>query len=128
MMTSGLLSMASASNWLNSRRNFKMFFSTSVLSASSVAAGTVTFNVSNGGTTDHEFVVLQTATAQNALPSDPANPSRALETGRAGKIESLAPRATGTLTLTLGSGSYVLICNNPAHYSALGMHTAFSVR
>ena len=98
------------------------------LSASSVAAGTVTFNVSNGGTTDHEFVVLQTATAQNALPSDPANPSRALETGRAGKIESLAPRATGTLTLTLGSGSYVLICNNPAHYSALGMHTAFSVR
>jgi uncharacterized cupredoxin-like copper-binding protein len=98
------------------------------LSTTSVAAGTVTFNVTNGGTTIHEFVVLQTAIAQNALPADPANPGTVLEPGFLGKVGNLAPHATGSLTLTLGAGSYVLICNEPAHYTALGMHTAFSVR
>jgi uncharacterized cupredoxin-like copper-binding protein len=98
------------------------------LSAASVPAGAVTFKISNGGTTNHEFVVLQTATPQNALPPDPANPATALESGLIGKVENLAPQATGTLTVTLGAGSYVLICNNPAHYGALGMHTALSVK
>jgi len=98
------------------------------LSTTSVAAGTVTFAVTNGGTTIHEFVVLQTAIAQNALPADPANPGTVLEPGFLGKVGNLAPHATGSLTLTLGAGSYVLICNEPAHYTALGMHTAFSVR
>ena len=98
------------------------------LSAASVPAGTVTFTVMNGGTTDHEFVVLQTATAQGALAPDPANAGTVLEPGFLGRVAKLAPHATGSLTLTLGPGSYVLICNQPAHYSALGMHTAFTVK
>jgi len=98
------------------------------LSTTSVSAGTVTFAVTNAGTTIHEFVVLQTSIAQNALPADPANPGTVLEPGFLGKVGNLAPHATGSLTLTLGAGSYVLICNEPAHYTALGMHTAFSVR
>jgi len=98
------------------------------LSAASVPGGTVTFAVTNSGTTTHELVVLQTTTAQSALAPDPANPGTVLEPGFLGKVANLAPRATGSLTLTLGPGSYVLICNEPAHYSALGMHTAFSVR
>lgn len=98
------------------------------LSTVSVPAGAVTFAVTNGGTTTHELVVLQTTIAQNALPADPANPGTVLEPGFLGKVASLAPHATGSLTLTLGAGSYVLICNEPVHYSALGMHTAFSVR
>ena len=98
------------------------------LSTASVPAGTVTFVVTNAGTTTHELVVLQTTIAQNALPPDPANPGTVLEPGFLGKVASLAPHATGSLTLTLGAGSYVLICNEPVHYSALGMHTAFSVR
>lgn len=98
------------------------------LSTASVPSGTVTFAVTNGGGTTHEFVVLQTAIAQNALPADPANPGTVQEPGFLGRVASLAPHATGSLTLTLGPGSYVLICNEPAHYSALGMHIGFSVR
>lgn len=98
------------------------------LSAASLPAGTVTFNVTNGGTTNHEFVVLETNAAQGALPPNPADPNTVLETGLLGKVESLAPHASGQLTLTLGAGNYVVLCNNPAHYSALGMHAALSVR
>jgi uncharacterized cupredoxin-like copper-binding protein len=99
-----------------------------VLSTSSVSAGTVTFRVTNAGTTIHELDVLQTPIAQNALPPDPANAATVQEPGFLGKVANLAPQTSGSLTLTLGAGSYVLICNEPAHYSALGMHTAFSVR
>ena len=98
------------------------------LSTSSVSAGNVTFKVTNGGTTIHEFVVLQTSIAQTALAPDPAAPGTVQEPGFLGKVANLAPQATGSLTLALGAGSYVLICNEPAHYSALGMHAAFSVR
>ena len=98
------------------------------LSIASVPAGTVTFSVTNSGTTSHEFVVLKTAIAQSALAPDPANPGTVLEPGFVGKVSNLAPQATGSLTLTLGPGSYILLCNDPAHYSALGMHAAFSVR
>jgi len=72
--------------------------------------------------------VLQTAIAQNALPADPAHPGTVLEPGFLGKVANLGSGASGSLTLTLGPGSYVLFCNEPVHYSALGMHTAFSVR
>jgi len=98
------------------------------LSTSSVSAGTVTFNVTNAGTTIHEFVVLQTSIAQNALTANVSSPGTVVEPGFLGKVANLAPQASGSLTLALGSGSYVLLCNEPAHYSALGMHTAFSVR
>jgi len=98
------------------------------LSAPSASAGTITFNITNGGTTTHELVVLRTSIPQNALGPDPANPGVVLEPGFLGKVANLAPHASGSLTLTLGSGSYVLICNEPAHYSALGMHTAFSIQ
>ena len=98
------------------------------LSSASVPAGTVTFTVTNGGTTSHEFVILKTSIAQSALAPDPANPGTVLEPGFLGKVSDLAPHATGSLTLTLGPGSYIVLCNDPAHYSALGMHAAFSVR
>ncbi|HZP94783.1 MAG TPA: hypothetical protein VFC31_00410 [Candidatus Limnocylindria bacterium] len=98
------------------------------ISTATVAPGSVTFNVTNAGTTPHEFVVLQTSLAQNALPADPANPAIVLEPGFLGKVASLQPKTSGALTLTLAAGSYVFICNEPAHYSALGMHIGFTVR
>jgi uncharacterized cupredoxin-like copper-binding protein len=98
------------------------------LSVASVSAGTVTFRVTNAGSTTHELDVLQTSIAQNALPADPSNPGTVQEPGFLGRVASLAPGASGSLTLTLAAGSYVLICNEPAHYSALGMHIAFSVK
>ena len=96
------------------------------LSQSSVAAGTVTFTVRNTGTVVHEFAVLKTTLAQDRIPNDPAQPGKVQEPGLVGRVASLAPGASGTLTVNLTAGSYVLICNELAHYIS-GMHTAFTV-
>ena len=106
-------------------------------SVASAPAGTVTFEVTNDGPNDvHEFVVVRTDLAPDALPTD-ADGS-VLEDGEGmeviNEIEDLAVGASETLMLTLEAGSYVLICNiveeeegeTEAHY-ALGMRTAFTV-
>ena len=92
----------------------------------SAAAGTVTFVVRNNGTAVHEFVVLRTNFAQNQIPNDPTQPGKVLEPGFVTRVAGLAPGASASVTLNLVAGSYVLICNEPAHYIA-GMHTAFTV-
>jgi uncharacterized cupredoxin-like copper-binding protein len=96
------------------------------LDKTSVSAGTVTFTVRNSGTVIHGFVVLKTSLPQNQIPTDPAQPAKVLEPGLVGRVASLAPGASATLTLNLSAGSYVFLCNEVAHYMA-GMHTAFSV-
>lgn len=82
--------------------------------------------VRNNGTTVHEFAVLKTNLAQNQIPADPTQPGKVLEPNLQGRIAALAPGASASLTLNLSAGSYVLICNEPAHYIA-GMHAAFTV-
>ena len=82
--------------------------------------------VRNNGTAVHEFAVLKTNLAQNLIPTDPTQPGKVLEPGLVGRVAGLAPGASASLTLNLSAGSYVLICNEPAHYIA-GMHTAFTV-
>ena len=98
------------------------------LSSPTVPGGNVTFSVTNAGTTIHEFVVLKTSIAQNALPPDPANPGAVMEPGFVAKTAVLDPKTSTTLTVALGPGAYVLICNEPAHYMGLGMHIAFNVQ
>lgn len=106
-------------------------------SVASVPAGAVTFEVTNDGPNDiHEFVVIRTDLALDALPAD--GDGAVLEDGEGmevvDEIEDLAVGASETLALDLEAGSYVLICNiveddegeTEAHY-ALGMRTAFSV-
>jgi len=106
-------------------------------SVASVPAGTVTFEVTNDGPNDvHEFVVVRTDLAPDALPTDADG--AVLEDGEGmeviDEIEDLAVGASETLALTLEAGSYVLICNiveveegeTEAHY-ALGMRSAFTV-
>jgi uncharacterized cupredoxin-like copper-binding protein len=101
----------------------------------SAPAGSVTFNVTNEGPDDvHEFVILGTDLAPDALPTD--------ETGtvdEAGEgievideIEDIAVGDSGSVTVDLEAGSYVLLCNiyteeeAEAHYT-MGMRTAFTV-
>lgn len=98
------------------------------LSTLGVAPGKVTFQVTNTGAVEHEFVILQTSLPQNAIPVDPTNAALVQEPGLIGKVAALAPKTSGSITLSLATGSYVLICNELAHYMALGMHTGFSVR
>jgi uncharacterized cupredoxin-like copper-binding protein len=101
----------------------------------SAPAGEVTFDVENTGPNDvHEFVVIKTDLAPDALPTDE---NGAVEEGGEGmevidEIEDLAVGDTQSVTVDLGAGSYVLICNiydeeeQEAHYQE-GMRTAFTV-
>lgn len=101
----------------------------------SAPAGSVTFEATNDGPNDvHEFVVIKTDLAPDALPTD--------ETGAVDEegegievvdeIEDIAVGDTQSVTVDLEAGSYVLICNiydadeQEAHYQE-GMRTAFTV-
>ena len=107
-------------------------------SISSVPAGAVTFNVTNDGPEDvHEFVVIRSDLDLTALPTD--EDGAVIEDGEGvdavDEIADLAVDASGSLTVDLEAGAYVLICNivqnEPdgsieAHY-AEGMRTSFTV-
>lgn len=98
----------------------------------SAAAGLVTFRVRNSGAAAHEFLVIKTDLAPDALPTQE---NGAYEENGAGtelldEIEEINPGRTANLTLTMEAGTYVLICNivnqGFVHYT-LGMRTAFTV-
>lgn len=86
------------------------------LDTASVAAGAVTFTIDNVGNQTHEFEVFAGAEPGMVLP---------LESGIADtsdltvvdELESLLPGSTSELTVDLEPGTYLLICNLPAHYA-----------
>ena len=94
--------------------------------APSVAAGEVTFEVTNGGAVPHEFVVIRTDIDAAALPlvAGAVDESGLDVVGRTGMILG---GGSESVTFTLTAGSYLLICNIPAHYT-LGMAVAFTVQ
>ena len=99
--------------------------------ATTVPAGSVTFDVANDGTVTHEFVVLQTDTPAAEIPIDSFEGEQdridedtaGTNVGETGDMEA---GATQTLTLDLAPGHYVFVCNLPGHYGQ-GMHTDFTV-
>jgi len=92
-------------------------------SATTAAAGQVTFNVKNSGSVTHEFVVLRT----DKPAADLLKGARADESGNVGETGDLEAGASKTIKLKLAAGHYALICNLPGHYSA-GQHTDFTVK
>jgi uncharacterized cupredoxin-like copper-binding protein len=101
----------------------------------SVAAGDVTFKVTNNGPDDiHEFVVIKTDVAFSELPTDDNGAVEEAGGGMEvmGEIEDIAVGSTQELSLNLLAGKYVLICNiydeteNEAHYKQ-GMRIPFTV-
>ena len=106
-----------------------------VPSSASVAAGDVTFAVSNTGPEDiHEFVVLKTDLDAGALPVDDTG---AVVEGGEGitvidEIEDIPVGESQDLSVSLDAGHYVLLCNiyteaeQEAHYTQ-GMRTNFTV-
>ncbi len=88
-----------------------------------IATGRVTFNVSNGGKVEHEFVVLKTSKPA----SDLLKGGRADESGNVGEIGSVKPGQTKALKLNLAAGHYALICNLPGHYAA-GQYADLTVK
>jgi uncharacterized cupredoxin-like copper-binding protein len=106
-----------------------------VPASTSVAAGEVTFHVTNTGPADvHEFVVLKTDLDPGALPSDATGKVTEGGTGMEviDEIEDIAVGQSQDLTVTLAAGKYVLLCNiydeteKEAHYT-MGMRIAFEV-
>ena len=95
------------------------------LSSSTGTAGPVTFNITNEGPSTHEFVVIQTDDAPDALPVKNGTVD---ENGLTivDENEDIAPSTTATLSVDLKAGSYVIICNLPGHYEQ-GMHAGFTV-
>lgn len=101
----------------------------------SVAAGAVTFVVTNSGPEDtHEFVVIKTDLDPGALPVDSTGK---VTEGGAGmtpvdEIEDILIGQTQELSVSLTAGKYVLLCNIysedelEAHYE-MGMRTPFEV-
>jgi uncharacterized cupredoxin-like copper-binding protein len=95
------------------------------LGVARVAPGRVTFKVSNNSWVPHEFAIVRSDLAADALPivGDRVDEKQVDVIGR---VDEFGALKTGEITLTLEAGSYVLICNSLAHYQ-LGVRAAFRV-
>ena len=94
----------------------------------SVKAGRVTINASNRSKAlVHEVIVVRPPANGAPLPYDD-NAGRVLEDKIAdlGEVSDLPPGKSGSLTVRLKPGNYLLICNQPNHYKA-GMSTRLAV-
>ena len=95
--------------------------------ATTVIAGSATFTISNKGTIAHEFVILQSDLAADALPKD--GDGKVAEGGslvKVDEVEDIDPGTAKTLTVDLKPGKYVFICNVAGHYIG-GMRGGFEV-
>lgn len=93
-----------------------------------VPAGPVTFHATNESKTlVHEMLVVKVPDFNVKLPYR-AKTSEIIERriDKLGEIPDLRPGASGTLTLTLAPGDYLLLCNQPGHYKG-GMVTRLTV-
>lgn len=98
------------------------------LSRVSVPAGDVTFETTNTSKdTIHEMIVMYLADSTKPLPYiDNENRVDEDKAGDKGEVSELDPGKSGSLTVPLQPGKYLLICNVPGHYAA-GMWTEFVV-
>ena len=106
-----------------------------LLPVTEVAAGSVTFLVSNRGWRTHELVVLPLGAGARAGDRAVGSDGRVSEAGSLGEAsascaadtgDGIESGATGWTTLTLPRGRYELICNLRNHY-ANGMRSTLIV-
>jgi uncharacterized cupredoxin-like copper-binding protein len=104
------------------------------LDSDSASAGEVTFSIQNNGPSVHEFVVIKTDLAPDALPTTEEDGVTIVDEEGQGiepvdEVEDIPVGESPELTVNLDAGSYVIICNiseNGGHYLN-GMHTGFTV-
>lgn len=96
---------------------------------STVPAGEVSFVATNKSADYiHEMIVIKVTDPNVALPYLAADQKIDEDAANhLGEVAELDPGASGTLTLTLDPGTYVLLCNVPGHYMA-GMWTKITVQ
>ncbi len=99
------------------------------VSAATVPAGDVTFNVSNSSKQMvHEMVISPVADPKKPLPYNKAeNKVDEDAAGHLGEVADLAAGKKGSLTINLKPGTYLLYCNVSGHY-VLGMWTLLTVK
>jgi uncharacterized cupredoxin-like copper-binding protein len=98
------------------------------LDKKSVKAGKVVFDVSNISKDElHEFLVVKTPLAADKLPMN-ADGTRVDESKLKNikELGDLNPGKSGSIALNLKPGHYVLLCNQPGHYTG-GMEGNFTV-
>lgn len=89
-------------------------------------AGAATIEAPNEGNAPHELVLAKTNDDPAKLPTT-ADGSVDEETlDIPGEVEEVESGATGSTTLDLDPGEYVMFCNVPGHYKA-GMYGALTV-
>jgi uncharacterized cupredoxin-like copper-binding protein len=85
-------------------------------------AGKITITAPNKGQISHELVLIHTDLPVNKLPLVSAgvevNEDSFGEANLPGEIPDVEPGDTGTLTVTLPAGRYVVLCNIEGHYKA----------
>ena len=96
---------------------------TMTVAPTSVAAGPVTFTLTNNGSIVHEMIVLKTDTAYDQLAVTGGKVSEATSVG---EVSELAAGKSKSVTLDLAAGKYVLVCNVKDHYT-MGMRAPFTV-
>ncbi len=109
--------------------NMKMAIMGVDVDQKSVAAGKVRFEVTNNSKeTIHEMLVAPIADENVVLPFI-ANENRVDEEAAhdLGEVSELDPTKSGSLTLDLKPGNYILYCNVPGHFMA-GMWTVLNVK
>jgi uncharacterized cupredoxin-like copper-binding protein len=93
-----------------------------------VKAGRIKINATNESQgLVHEVIVVASPPNGGKLPYD-EKVGRVIENRikDLGEVSDLPPGKSGSLTLTLTPGNYLLICNQPNHYRA-GMWTRLTV-
>ena len=106
------------------------------LSSTTLASGAITFNITNNGDKEHEFVIRKTDLKSDSLiknsdgevsEDDPS----LTPVGDPSEVAEIKPGSSDrTITVTLQPGHYVIFCNlhveDLLHYQK-GMHTDFTV-
>jgi uncharacterized cupredoxin-like copper-binding protein len=99
------------------------------LSQTEARPGDIIFTVNNVTEDEliHEFVVVQTDLAHDALPVDVNGDVDEAQLTVVDEIEDIEPGTTHELKVTLAAGHYVILCNVEGHYKQ-GMHADFTVK
>jgi caa(3)-type oxidase subunit IV len=97
------------------------------LSQYTAQAGPVTFHIVNGADDMlHEFIIFETDLPPAELPTDMSG--RVMEDAMTilTAAEDIPPSHSRDLTVNMGAGHYVMVCNLPGHYLQ-GMRVEFTV-
>jgi len=88
-------------------------------------AGSVTFDLTNDGPSDHTFFMVKTDLADDVLPvADHLVQVDQLDV--VAEIDTFPAGTEQSLSVDLQPGAYVMFCNLTGHYES-DMHTAFTV-